>query len=71
MENKDIIRDAEVNHILSSTWLKLLLDISAARWGFPGGSVVENPLANAGDARDANSVPGFGRSPGERNDNPL
>ena len=71
MENKDIIRDAEVNRILSSTRLKLLLDISAAQWGFPGGSVVENPLANAGDARDASSVPGFGRSPGERNDNPL
>ena len=32
--------------------------------GFPGGPVVKNPLANAGDARDMRSVPGLGRSPG-------
>ena len=37
-------------------------------WGFPGGSVVKNPPANAGDA---GSVPGFGRSPGGRNGNWL
>ena len=35
---------------------------------FPGGSVVKNPLANAGDA---GSIPGSGRSPGGGNDNPL
>ena len=39
--------------------------------GFPGGSVVKNLLANAGDARDAGSISGSGRSPGGRNDNPL
>ena len=33
--------------------------------GFPGGSVVKNLPANAGDARDVNSVPGSGRSFGE------
>ena len=32
--------------------------------GFPGGSVVKNPHANAGDA-------GLRRSPGEGNGNPL
>ena len=26
--------------------------------GFPGGTVVKNPPANAGDARDTDSVPG-------------
>ena len=31
-------------------------------WGFPRGSVVENPLANAGDVRDTGSIPGLGRS---------
>ena len=36
--------------------------------GFPGGSVVKNPSANAGDA---GSIPGLGRSPGEGNANPL
>ena len=36
--------------------------------GFPGGSVVEYPPANAGDA---GSIPGSGRSPREENGNPL
>ena len=31
--------------------------------GFPGGSVVKNPPANAGDAADAVSLSGSGRSP--------
>ena len=39
--------------------------------GFPGGSVVKNPPANAGDTRDMGSIPGLGRSPGEGNSNPL
>ena len=33
--------------------------------GFPGGSVVKNLPANAGDARDSNSIPGSGRFLGE------
>ena len=36
--------------------------------GFPGGSVVKNPPANAGDA---GWILGKGRSPGEGNGNPL
>ena len=36
--------------------------------GFPGGSVVKNLPAKAGDA---GSIPGSGRSPGEGNGNPL
>ena len=39
--------------------------------GFPGGVVVKNPPANAGDARDEGSLPGSGRSPGEGNVNLL
>ena len=39
--------------------------------GFPGDSVVKNLPANAGDIRDAGSIPGSGRSPGEGNGNPL
>ena len=35
---------------------------------FPGGSVVKNPLANAGDV---GLIPESGRSPGEGNGNPL
>ena len=33
--------------------------------------VVKNPPANAGDIRDAGSVPGLGRSPGAGNGCPL
>ena len=36
--------------------------------GFPGGSVVNNMPASAGDA---GSIPGSGRSPGEGNGTPL
>ena len=36
--------------------------------GFPGGSVVKNLPANAGDV---GSIPGSGRSVGGGNDNPL
>ena len=39
--------------------------------GFPGGSVVKNLPANAGDAADAGLIPVLGRSPGGGNDNPL
>ena len=35
---------------------------------FPGGSMVKNPPANAGDV---GSIPGTGRSPGGGNGNPL
>ena len=37
-------------------------------WGFPGGSVVKHPPANAGDM---SSIPKFRRSPEEGNGNPL
>ena len=39
--------------------------------GFPGGSVVKNPPANAGDVGDKGLIPESGRSPGEGNGNPL
>ena len=37
-------------------------------YGFPGGSVIKNPPANAGDS---GSIPRSGRSPGGGNGNPL
>ena len=33
--------------------------------------MVKDPSANVGDIRDVGSVPGLGRSPGERRGNPL
>jgi len=38
---------------------------------FPGGAMVKNPPANAGDTRSVGLIPGWGRSPGEENGNPL
>ena len=38
---------------------------------FPCGSVVKNPPASARDTGDTDSIPGWGRSLGEGNGNPL
>ena len=39
--------------------------------GFPGGTLVKNLPANAGDTGDVGLIPGSRRSPIEGNDNPL
>ena len=39
--------------------------------GFPGGAVVKNPPAHAGDRRDVSLISGSGRSSGVGNVNPL
>ena len=41
---------------------------NTAELSYPGGSVVKNLTANAGDL---GSIPGSGRSPGEGNGKPL
>ena len=38
---------------------------------FPGGAVIKNPPANAGDATEVGSIPGSGRSPGGGHGNPF
>ena len=53
----------------SQTWLSDF-HFTWCYMGFPGGSVVKNPPANAGD-RDTSLIPGSGRSPGEGNSNTL
>ena len=45
--------------------------MKAGGGGFPVALGVENSPANAEDARDAGSIHGLGRSPGEGNGNPL
>ena len=47
----------------------LFKEITCLYLGFPGGAVVKNPLTNAGDVRDMDSISGSGRSPGVRNGN--
>jgi len=39
--------------------------------GFPGGSMVKNPPADAGDVGDMGSIPGSGRAPEGGNGDPL
>ena len=45
--------------------------VTSVHLGFPGGSVVKNPPANAGDPGDAVLIPRWGRSPGTGNGNLL
>ena len=47
-------------------WTKVGVD-----WASQVVLVVKNLPANAGDIRDTGSIPGLGRSPGERNGYPL
>ena len=49
----------------------VLIVLSQSHSGFPGGSVVKNPPANAGDSRDTDSILGSGKSPGVENGNTL
>ena len=44
---------------------------SVKKMGFPGGTVVKNPLASEGDARDMSFIPRLGRFSGKGNGNPL
>ena len=48
--------------------VRLQVEILDRRKGFPGGSMVKNLSADAGDS---GSIPGSGRSSGEGNGNPL
>ena len=50
---------------ISTNWF---LEPNTFEKGFPGGSAVRNPPANAGDA---DLIPGSERSPGAGNGNPL
>ena len=40
-------------------------------WASQAVLVIKNLLTNAGDTRDAGSIPGSGRNPGEGHGNPL
>ena len=59
-----------VSYRLTSLY-KIDFETSTGGWGFPGGAVVKNPSANAGDARDTDLIPESERSPRLGNGNPL
>ena len=60
-------------HTLENNGYSLLgfINVYYIKQGFPGGTMVKNLSPNAGDARDAGSVLGSGRSPGAGNGNSL
>ena len=58
--------EASTHHVLPP-WLEECICQQA---GFPGGSVIKNPLSSAGNAQDAGSNSGWGRSPGVGYGNP-
>ena len=69
----DFIIIGKITSLESAVWtlhleLFCFIDHHRLTLGFPGGSVVKSPWANSGDP---GSVPGSGRSPEERNGNPL
>ena len=55
-------------HTHTHIYLSMNMCICMCYTGFPGGSVVKNLPANAGDT---GSIPGLERSPGGQNGNPL
>ena len=65
--------EPQVNNVLGQSVIltHTVWDQIAQYKGFPSASVVKNPPADAGDARDVCSIPGSGRPPGEGNGNPL
>ena len=61
----------KLNIIRAQSYAFICLQSRVLLWGFPGGSVVKNLPANAGDAEDMDLIPGSGGSPGGENGNPL
>ena len=47
------------------------VNVTVKKLGFPGGAVVKNPPANAGDIRNVGFTPGLRRSAGGEHGNPL
>ena len=54
-----------------TSFLSLCNSLYLPVMGFPGGAVVKNLPANAGDTRDSSSIPRSGRSPGDGNSSSL
>ena len=48
----------DLAHTHAYTHTRIHTHIHTHMQGFPGGAVVKNPPANAGDARDMGSIPG-------------
>ena len=60
-----------IHQMCYSRGSKTLLASGTTELGFPGGSVIKNPPANAGYSVDMGSISGSGRFPGGGHGNPL
>ena len=49
----------------------MVFDASIRHQCFPGGTVIKNSPASAGDTGDVGSIAGLGKFPGVENGNPL
>ena len=56
---------------VAQSWTQLKRLNSSSSNELPKWAVIENLPANVGDTRDVGLIPGSGRSPGMRNDNPF
>ena len=53
-------------------WLARSFGLNQVQYGdFPGGTVITNTPAHAGDTKDKGSIPGLRRAPGVGNGKPL
>ena len=62
---------SEYSSNFSAPWACILIGRDNNKQATMGGSTGREPACDAGDLRDAGSVPGSGRSPGGGNGNPL
>ena len=58
-------------YIYTHVYIYTYTHIYSIQWASQVAQVVKNPSTNAGNKRDASSIPGLGRSPGVGNGNPL
>ena len=65
------ILETVVTNIVSMNIKSVIKDQNGQLWASQVVLLVKNPPANAGDVRDAGSIPRLGRSPGEDNGNPF
>ena len=63
------MKGQKADFILILIQIQILLSFNSGN--FPSGSAVKESACNAGDVGDSGLIPGWGRSPGVRNGNPL
>ena len=71
IKSQDLLILGMTNDIQEKKLTKQKLIHAVWNFGFPGGAVVKNPFASAGETGDASLIPRMGRSPGVETGYPL